>query len=142
MRELTSSERGLELCDDDGDAVAMSNGGWTPDQLKAYIDTVMMAHEMLDESRHKCGEEAVRILSNQAHEWRAAANEWRGALNDTRSSYVAKDVADKAHEGLQLQIADLQKQVSEVRGRIGVILIGIPIAVTVALAVIHYSLGR
>ena len=101
----------------DGIVEAMPESGWTADLLKVYCD-----------ERFKCADDAIGIVAQQAKEWRAAANEWRGALSDANSHFLTKEAYVREHENLASQISD-------VRGRVTVILLVMPVMVAVILGV-------
>lgn len=111
--------------------------GWTIEALKNHFDDLFEAHERLDTARFAAMEQATKVLSGQAQEWRAAANEWRGALNDARSEYLTRDAYERGHQGIIEQVGFLQKQVNDLRGRMTVLLIGLPVAVTAILGLMH-----
>ena len=118
----------------------MHEGGepiWTFEALKVHIDALFEAHESLDAARFRSIAEATHVLNVQSEEWRRAANEWRGALNDARAEYLRKGEYNRAHDSLIDQIGFLQKQIADLRGRVNVLMFGIPIGVTVLLAIIH-----
>lgn len=129
----------MELCEYDCHTLidTMNDGGWSADLLKQYVEAIVNQHAKLDDSRFEAIERANKALSAQAQEYRAAANEWRAALNDAKADFLTKAEYGRAHDALTGRCESLEKQQSEMRGRMMVILVLFPAMVTAVIGIMH-----
>jgi predicted RNA binding protein with dsRBD fold (UPF0201 family) len=85
--------------------------------LRHYVETLFREYQAAHGREHALISQGVE-LARQNLEYRLAGlNEWRAQLQDERVTLVARDLFDSTVESDRGRIADLEKQVANMRGR-------------------------